>query len=82
MSSKLCCCNEARISPVESEGAPSDAEDFEDDRSKLSYFMSELKILCLLAVLQRISEVDESERAEDRTLEVLEKVLEGENERV
>jgi hypothetical protein len=44
--------------------------------------LSELKVLCLLAVLQRISEVDEGERTENRTLKVLEEVLEGEDKRV
>jgi hypothetical protein len=46
------------------------------------WVVSELKVLCLLAVLQRISEVDESEGTEDGTLKVLEKVLKCEDERV
>jgi hypothetical protein len=37
--------------------------------------VSELKLLCLLAVLQRISEVDEGEWAEKRMLKVHEEVL-------
>jgi hypothetical protein len=44
MSSKLYRCNEARISLVESKGAPSDAEDFEDNHSELSYFNPPLTI--------------------------------------
>jgi hypothetical protein len=42
--------------------------------------LSELKILCLLVVLQRISEVDKSKGAEEGTLKVLKEVLEGEDE--
>jgi hypothetical protein len=50
--------------------------------SIFNFVVSELKVLCLLVVLQRIREVDESERAEEGTLKVFKEVLEGEDKRV
>jgi hypothetical protein len=44
--------------------------------------MLELKILCLLAVLQRIREVDEGERTDKGMMKVLEEVTKGYGKRV